>query len=245
MDVLVVKVTQGESRFYISLDDDLIRIFAGETLKRRMTFFGMKEDEIIESKFVSKTIRRSQDKVEKHNFEIRKHLIDYDDVMNQQRKVIYGFRRMILAGEENIFELLKDLVAKSVQSFIAEHCPKRKITEEQVDVLFKAIARMIGFPLEIIQKQKFDRTNSDNLEKDLIDYILSSYEMFRNQQNKEVIKEAEKWMILETIDQAWKQHMVNIDHLKEGIGLRGWGQRIRLSNISVNHLLCSRICSST
>jgi len=215
----------GESRFYISLDDDLIRIFAGETLKRRMTFFGMKEDEIIESKFVSKTIRRSQEKVEKHNFEIRKHLIDYDDVMNQQRKVIYGFRRMVLAGEDNIFELLKDIVAKSVQSFIFEYCPKRKITEEQVDKLLKVIARMIGFPLEILEKQKFDKTNSVNLEKDLIDFILSSYEMFRKQQNQEVIKEAEKWMILETIDQAWKQHMVNIDHLKEGIGLRGWGQK--------------------
>jgi len=215
----------GESRFYLSLDDDLIRIFAGETLKKRMTFFGMKEDEIIESKFVSRTIQKSQEKVEKHNFDIRKHLLEYDDVMNQQRKVVYGFRRMVLAGEDNIYELIKDLIIKAVQNLIAEYCPKRKVTEEEVNDLFFAVSKMVGFPVEILQKQKFNRSNSEILKKDLIDFLLSSYELFRNQQNQEVIKEAEKWMILETIDQAWKQHMVNMDHLKEGIGLRGWGQK--------------------
>ncbi|MFC1842204.1 preprotein translocase subunit SecA [Candidatus Dependentiae bacterium] len=215
----------GESRFYISLDDDLIRIFAGETLKKRMTFFGMKEDEIIESRFVSKTIQRSQEKVEKHNFDIRKHLIEYDDVMNQQRKVVYNFRRTVLAGEGDIYELIRDLIIKAITTLVAEYCPKRKTTPEEVKGLFVAVSRVIGFPVDILEKQKFDISNSETLKKDLIDFILASYDMFRKQQDQEVIKEAEKWMILETIDQAWKQHMVNIDHLKEGIGLRGWGQK--------------------
>jgi len=215
----------GESRFYISLEDDLIRIFAGDTLKNRMQFFGMKEDEIIESKFVSKTIFRSQEKVEKHNFDIRKHLIEYDDVMNQQRKIVYSFRLSVLAGEDNIYELIRDLIIKAVQSLIGEYCPTRKTKPDEVQGLFLAVSRMVEFPVEVLQKQKFDTSNSEDLKKDVIDFLLKSYDMFRKQQKQEVIQEAEKWMILETIDQAWKQHMVNIDHLKEGIGLRGWGQK--------------------
>ena len=215
----------GESRFYISLDDDLIRIFSGETLKKRMQFFGMKEDEMIESKFVSKTIQRSQEKVEKHNFDIRKHLIEYDDVLNQQRKVVYGYRRAVLAGENNIFELIKDLMAKSMQDIIAEYCPKRKITPEQAEMVFKAVSRMLGLSVDILKKRGINTVNSDELKKDMINFMLETYELFRGQQKEEVINEAEKWMVLETIDQAWKQHMVNLDHLKEGIGLRGWGQK--------------------
>ena len=215
----------GESRFYISLEDDLIRIFAGDTLKNRMKFFGMKDDEIIESKFVSKTIERSQEKVEKNNFDIRKHLLEYDDVLNQQRKVVYGYRRNVLAGEDNIYELIRDLIVKAIQNLVAEYCPVRKIVPEQVETLFVAVSRMLGIPVEVLKKQKLDTSNSEKLKKDLIDFVLSTYELFRKQQKQEIIQEAEKWMILETIDQAWKQHMVNLDHLKEGIGLRGWGQK--------------------
>ncbi|KKP27200.1 MAG: Protein translocase subunit SecA [candidate division TM6 bacterium GW2011_GWF2_30_66] len=215
----------GESRFYISLEDELIRIFAGDTLKRRMSFFGMKEDEMIESKMVSNTIRSSQDKVEKHNFDIRKHLIEYDDVLNQQRKVVYGFRRAVLEGENNIYDFIRDLIVKSLTVLVAQYCPTRKITEDNIDSIFTAVSRLVGFPVDIMRKQNFDVSNSDMFLKDLINFILSGYELFRNQQREEIIKEAEKWMVLETIDQAWKQHMVNIDHLKEGIGLRGWGQK--------------------
>jgi len=215
----------GESRFYISLEDDLIRIFSGETLKKRMQFFGMKEDEIIESKFVSKTIQRSQEKVEKHNFDIRKHLLEYDDVLNQQRKVVYGYRRNVLAGEANTYELVRDLITKAIQSLIEEYCPTRKITKEQVESLYGALSRMVGLPVEVFHKQDFNTKNSEILKKDLINFTLNAYTLFRKQQKEAVIQEAEKWMILETIDQAWKQHMVNLDHLKEGIGLRGWGQK--------------------
>src|SRR3990167_2151698 len=109
---------QGESRFYISLEDDLIRRFAGDTLKGRMEWAGMKDDEVIESRFVSKTIERAQEKVEKHNFEIRKHLLEYDDVLNQQRSVIYNYRRDILEGEERIYELARELVIRAVQDII-------------------------------------------------------------------------------------------------------------------------------
>jgi len=215
----------GESRFYISLEDELIRVFSGDTLKKNMQRFGMKEDEVIESKYVSKVIERSQEKVEKRNFEIRKHLIEYDDVLNQQRSVVYAYRHAALEGERDIYELIRDLIDKVVQVAVARVFPQRKIIRAQVDKVFELLAQLSDLTPEDFQKQNFDESNSDTLQKDLIEFLLSRYELYRKQQKAEVIKEAEKWLVLETIDQAWKQHMVNLDHLKEGIGLRGWGQK--------------------
>lgn len=215
----------GESRFYISLEDELIRVFAGDTLKKNMQRFGMKEDEVIESKYVSKVIERSQEKVEKRNFEIRKHLIEYDDVLNQQRSVVYAYRRAALEGDRDIYALIRDLIDKVVQTAIARVCPQRKITHEQADKVFELLSQLSDLTPDDFRKQSFDESNSDTLQKDLIEFLLSRYELYRKQQKEEVIKEAEKWLVLETIDQAWKQHMVNLDHLKEGIGLRGWGQK--------------------
>ena len=114
----------GESRFYISLEDDLIRIFAGDTLKKNMQRFGMKEDEAIESAFVSKNIESAQEKVEKHNFDTRKHLLEYDDVLNQQRIVIYSYRREVLEGTENIYNLIRDLIGKTLEDVVARICSK-------------------------------------------------------------------------------------------------------------------------
>ncbi len=215
----------GDSRFYISLEDDLIRIFAGDTLKQNMQRFGMKEDEIIESRFVSKTIERAQEKVEKHNFETRKHLLEYDDVLNQQRTVIYSYRRDVLDGEERIYELVRDFIIKIVQEIIFAHCQKHSITPQQVDAVYDELSNITGFKKEDYTTAGIGMQNVEIFKKDIINFLLSRYDLLRNQANKEVIQHAEKWLILETIDQAWKQHMLNLDHLKEGIGLRGWGQK--------------------
>ncbi len=215
----------GESRFYISLEDDLIRIFAGDTLKRNMQRFGMAEDEVIESRFVSKTIERAQEKVEKHNFEIRKHLLEYDDVLNQQRTVIYDYRRDILEGEQQIYELIRDLIIKVVQSIIARHCSRRAIIKDQAEAVIDTLNALTGLSIDEFEQAGLNKNNSDILKKDCINFLLKKYDLYRNQQNSEIIQQAEKWMMLETIDQAWKQHMLNLDHLKEGIGLRSWGQK--------------------
>ncbi|HSW73828.1 MAG TPA: SEC-C metal-binding domain-containing protein, partial [Candidatus Limnocylindria bacterium] len=215
----------GESRFYISLDDDLIRIFAGDTLKKRMVLFGMKEDEVIESSFVSKTIERSQERVEKQNFEIRKHLLEYDDVLNQQRTVIYSYRRDVLEGAAHIFDLIRDLIASSVEDAVAFYCPKRTVTKDSLTALFEAVARMTSLSVNDIENNLVDKKNVDTIVRDLIVLLTEKYQVFRNQQNTEVVQNAEKWLMLEVIDQAWKQHMLNLDNLKEGIGLRGWGNK--------------------
>lgn len=215
----------GESRFYISLEDDLIRRFAGDTLRKRMAMVGMQEDEIIESNFVSKTIERAQEKVEKYNFEIRKHLIEYDDVLNQQRMVVYGYRRSILEGEEQIYSLVRDMIAKSVEDLMDFVFPAKAITGEQMAVLFNELNLITGLKIERFENAKFNRNNTEQLESDLINFLWEEYALYRNQKDGDIIKNAEKWLLLETIDQSWKQHMLNLDHLKEGIGLRQMGQK--------------------
>ena len=216
----------GESRFYISLEDDLIRRFAGDTMKSYMERAGMVEDEQIESRTVSKLIERSQEKVEKHNFEIRKHLIEYDDVLNQHRNVIFTIRYDILKDSDQIYEIIREFMSEVIQDLIALHCPERIITTAQCkEVLDRTIAitglDAAKFNEDALCKNK----NSDDLERALVEFLLKEYSTNRENANKEMIQQAEKWLMLETIDQAWKQHMVNIDHLKEGIGLRGWGQK--------------------
>ena len=215
----------GKSRFYISLEDDLIRIFAGDTMKNYMQKAGMKEDEQIESSTVTKMIERSQEKVEKHNFESRKHLIEYDDVLNQHRKVIYVLRQDALKSFENSYEIIRDFINATIRDLVAAYCKDRQINQQQVKHIFETFSAGTGLPLEMLEKAGLSTENSDAFKKDLINLALLKYNEFRNQISDDHIKEAEKWIILETIDQAWKQHMINIDHLKEGIGLRGWGQK--------------------
>lgn len=215
----------GESRFYISLEDDLVRIFAGESLKKKMVFFGMQEDEIIESRLVSRTIERAQERVEKHNFDNRKHLLEYDDVLNQQRIVIYNHRLDALEGENRIYELVRDFIATIVEELIAYNAPKRELKKEQIEKVYAALEYMTGLTQKDFDKSGISTRNVELFEKDLINFLLEQYDLYRRRQNENVVKTAEKWLVLETIDQAWRQHMLNLDHLKEGIGLRGWGQK--------------------
>ncbi len=215
----------GESRFYISLEDDLIHRFGGETMKNYMKRAGMKEDEQIESPTVSKLIERSQEKVEKYNFEIRKHLIEYDDVLNQHRNVIFTSRYDILKGADQVYETVRDFINAMVQDVIAFHCPDRIITPNQCKEVIVRIIAITGIPSEKFDQAVLCRSNVDELEKVLVEFLLQEYSAHHNHEKKEIMQQAEKWLMLETIDQAWKQHMINIDHLKEGINLRGWGQK--------------------
>jgi preprotein translocase subunit SecA len=218
----------GESRFYISLEDDLIRRFAGDSLKKNMVRFGMKEDEIIESPFVSKTIERAQEKVEKQNFEVRKHLIEYDDVLNQQRKVIYSQRRDVLEGDENLNALVRDFIGTAVETIVGQNAKKETLSHAERDAIIQEICTTTGLETKMFEKTKGTALTVEAITRDLIDRLLEEYALFRSEQENDMINQAEKWLMLETIDQAWKQHMLNLDHLKEGINLRSWGQKTPL-----------------
>ena len=215
----------GDSRFYISLEDELIRIFAGDTMKRQMERFGMTEDETIESSMVSKTIERAQEKVEKHNFDIRKHLLEYDDVLNNQRTVIYEYRRSVLVSEEDIYQIVRDLIIATVSDLIAWFCPKRKVDTSEIKQVLEVAVHMAGIKPEDFSQGLYDVTTSDDLKSGLVEALLLKYDLFRNSAPAEALHNAEKWLVLESIDEAWKQHMLNLDALKEGINLRGWGQK--------------------
>lgn len=221
----------GESRFYISLDDDLIKIFAGETLKTYMERFGFETGESIESPRVSKSIEAAQEKVEKHNFDLRKHLIEYDDVLNQQRTVIYNLRRLALESAENITELIGDMISHVVNHVIVKNIAYKLPTDDEVNAIIKVFAALSNQPVE--RFNELDLHNDKNIERlgaKISEFLLSDYRARmtstkHDEKAEAMIKEAHKWLMLENIDQAWKQHMLNLDNLKEGIGLRGWGQR--------------------
>lgn len=215
----------GESRFYISLEDDLIRRFAGDSLRRNMERFGMKEDEVIESTFVSRTIERAQEKVEKNNFEARKHLLEYDDVLNNQRTVVYRYRRNALEGDESISLLVRQFITQVIDDLVAHHAQRNAVEDVQAQEILTAVHQVTGIPLENLQRIRINKSSASAFANDLNEYLLEQYDLYRTQKNREVVQQAEKWLVLEVLDQAWKHHMLNLDHLKEGINLRSWGQK--------------------
>jgi preprotein translocase subunit SecA len=216
----------GESRFYISFEDDLIRIYAGPDAKRRMeTLGGMTEEDVVEFGLFSKTIQNAQEKMEKMNFERRKHLLEYDDVLNQQRKVIYRYRRDILESAEAIEGLARDLIAAAVEDLVILRAPGRALTPEQFHDIMTLLSRMTKIAPDDFIAQGISQINTEALRSDLINFLLIRYELYTNREGSEQLREAQKWIMLEAIDQSWKQHMLNLDRLQEGIGLRQMGQK--------------------
>ncbi|MBD3231462.1 preprotein translocase subunit SecA [Candidatus Dependentiae bacterium] len=215
----------GSSKFYISLEDDLIRIFGGEKLKKRMMSIGMKPGESIEHKMVSRSIEKAQEKVEKHNYEIRKHLLEYDDVLNQQRTVIYNYRREILEGTEQIQSLIKNLLIDVAHNLFEIYCSKATCDKESEKAILESLEKLTTITIDDFNQANLTTKNSTEFEKRVLDFLVYKYEQYRSLMPEDIIKEAEKWILLETVDQAWKNHLQNIDHIKEGIGLRGYGQK--------------------
>ncbi len=215
----------GSSKFYLSLDDDLVRIFGGEKLKGTMVRIGMKPGESIEHKMVSRSIEKAQQKVEKNNYEIRKHLLEYDDVLNQQRTVIYEYRREILDGEEHTQTLIKQLIRDIISNIFAMHCSRAKCNIETQNIIIDSLEQLTRIKKSVFEEADLNPTDSTTFETKTVEFLYYQYEQYRNILDQDMLKEAEKWILLETVDQAWKKHLQNIDHLKEGIGLRGYAQK--------------------
>lgn len=215
----------GSSKFYISLEDDLIRIFAGDRLKNIMERVGMKPGERIEHNMVNRSIERSQEKVEKHHFESRKNLIEYDDVLNQQRKVVYGYRREILDGADHTNQIIKEIIHDVCDNLIATYTPRPKPRKEEVDELCKMVCQLTTIEEAAVRAHLKDMPPAVGSGESLAQFLVEKYEEQRNQIDPEIIKQAEKWSLLELVDQYWKIHLQVLDSLKEGIGLRGYGQK--------------------
>ena len=213
----------GSSRFYLSLEDDLMRIFGGERLMNWMQRLGMEEGVPIEHGMVTRSIERAQKQVEGRNFEARKHLLEYDDVMNKQRQSVYTLRRSILEGREGkeyILNASADIVEFLIDTHIPEdareHPNEAELNAELFDY-FGVDLKAAGVDLESMGR--------DVVKERVTEAVNQRYEEKEAAVNPEMMRLHEKYLLLQVIDQQWKDHLLNIDHLKEGIGLRGYGQR--------------------
>ncbi len=212
----------GSSRFYLSLQDDLLRIFGSDRISGLMGRLGMEEDVPIEHRMVSRAIENAQKKVEEHNFEMRKHILEYDDVMNQQRKVIYEQRRQILAGEDLKNEVL-GLAEDLFEGVVGFYCPEDAYPETwDITGLKDALAAKFSYRLTDIDPQSLSR---EEFREKLWDAHKGSYEEKEREIGSELMRHLEKVFMLQAVDHQWKDHLLAMDHLKEGIGLRGYGQK--------------------
>jgi preprotein translocase subunit SecA len=213
----------GSSRFYLSLEDDLMRIFGSERISGLMARIGMGDGVPIEHNMITRAIERAQKQVEGQNFTVRKHLLEYDDVMNKQRETIYGQRRKILKGEDQ-HEYFVGLIDSLVDWMLDTHANKDKPPEEwEREALRQAVLAQFGLDIETL---KIDWTTvvHDELREALVQGLLAKYEA-KEKQLGPFMREFERMILLQVIDSQWKDHLLEMDHLKEGIGLRGYGQK--------------------
>jgi preprotein translocase subunit SecA len=214
----------GSSRFYLSLQDDLLRIFGSDRVARIMDMLKIEEGEAITHMLITRAIENAQKKVEAHNFEIRKHLIEYDDVMNKQREVIYSQRREILSGEElrqRFIEMMEDLVGDLVAAFAIDKVPAREWDWQGVG---EAVYKNFGFQMDM-PEETLERLNPQNFQEMLQEKVREAFDGRVAEFGEEMMAHLIKVIMLQTIDTQWKDHLLSIDHLKEGIGLRGYGQK--------------------
>jgi len=214
----------GSSRFFLSLEDDLLRIFGGERVKALMYRLGMTEGVPIESRLISKRIENAQKAVEAQNFEARKHLLEYDDVMNKQRETVYGLRRSFLEGRDQKEFVLER--AESIATWLVDtHCPRDQHPDQWNATQFgNEILNQFGIDVKVAGID-IANMNHDELADTLIEKTKQRYADKEKLFGEQTLRWLERHILLDIVDAQWKDHLLTLDHLKEGIGLRGYGQK--------------------
>ena len=212
----------GSSRFYVSLQDDLMRLFASESIMTVMDKLGMKEGEVIESRMVSGALEVAQKRVENYNFEIRKQLLDYDNVMNKQREVIYSLRRSILEGE-NLRDVILDAVLMASDDVVDSHYA----IEHNEDTINRLAADVLAkFTVNVdALKGEWSTLNGQHIKQELERVLIEAYEAKEAQVTTDIMRRMERMILLHVIDTKWKEHLYSMDQVKDGISLRALGQR--------------------
>jgi preprotein translocase subunit SecA len=214
----------GSSRFYLALEDDLMRIFAKEWVSNLLQRLGMEEGVPIESKMISRRIETAQKTVESQHFESRKHLLEYDDVMNKQRAAVYGLRRRLLEGMDQKDLILEDYVSAILGAQMDEFCPpKAHVDDWNIKGLKDAIFTRFGVDF-LAEGVKPDTLNRQDLGDAIFAKLKERYDAKEKLIGPDAMRHHERMIMLSVIDQQWKDHLLGMDHLKEGIGLRGYGQ---------------------
>jgi preprotein translocase subunit SecA len=213
----------GESRFYLSLDDDLMRKFNGERIQKIMTTLNVPDDEPIMAGMVTRSIESAQRRVEGHNFDIRKHLLEYDDVMNKQRQVIYGLRRDVLLGE-TIDDIIRDMLGDVTSQILDSTADENQRREEwNLEGLVVGLEQQFGAKLEIAEEKKKTLTSAELTEmvKEAVNRVFDSQKAHLGP----FFQQVEKMLLLQAIDQRWKEHLQRVDQLREWINLRAYAQK--------------------
>jgi preprotein translocase subunit SecA len=214
----------GSSRFFLSLEDDLLRLFAQERIAKIMEKLGMEEGEPIEHPWVTRAIETAQKRVEAHNFEIRKHLLEYDDVMNNQRKLIYSERKQLLDGEE-IRDVIDGMIEEILDETIGLYVDEEAYAENW-DMVGLTEAMKRQFDVEVSwTREEFEGLTPVLIKDDLQAKIKAAYQKKEEQVGSDMMRYLERMLMLQVVDSQWKDHLLAMDHLKEGIGLRGYGQK--------------------
>ncbi|MBN1471452.1 MAG: preprotein translocase subunit SecA [Syntrophaceae bacterium] len=215
---------KGSSRFYLSLEDDLLRIFGAEKISGIMDKIGIEEDQPIEHKYISRAIENAQKRVEGQNFDIRKHLLDYDDVMNRQRKVIYEQRKKVLRGD-NLWTDIEEMVGEIIDDLLTEFVNEKANKDEwNFKGLEDALLKQFNLKFDLVNSEKADSQQS-SLRESIMEGV---QKLLRNKEKdfgKELMDYLIKAIMLQAIDIQWKDHLLAMDHLREGIGLRGYAQK--------------------
>ena len=216
----------GESRFYLSLEDDLMRLFNASAVESIMTRLKLPEDVPIEHKMVSRAVQRAQTQVESRNFEIRKNVLKYDDVMNKQREVIYAQRSTVLEGsDEQVAEYAEDFIEDAVRGLVATYAPAGVFPEEwNLEELWTALEQI--YPVKVEREAlDLEDLDSEKLSDLLLDDAMARYEEREAEIGSERLRQVERRVILSVVDRVWREHLYEMDHLRDGIGLRAVGQR--------------------
>ena len=213
----------GSSRFYMSLEDDLMRLFGSDRIANVMDRMGLEEGEVIEHKMVTKSIERAQKRVEGHNFDIRKHLLEYDNVMNQQREVIYDRRNHALRGE-NLRSEIMEMLSTEVAHLVNVHANTETGGEWDMETLRFSFQKTFLSDWPLTEEDEGTMPSDEMSEK----LARSAVEVYRRKESvlgKDVMRELERMVILRVIDEKWRDHLYEMDQLKDGIGLRAYGQK--------------------
>ncbi len=214
----------GSSRFYLSLEDDLMRIFAKEWVSTLLQRLGMEEGVPIESRLITRRIEAAQKAVEAQNFEARKHLLEYDDVMNKQREAVYSLRRQLLEGVDQKELILEDYVADILSELLDQFAPKNEHPDTwDIKGLKNAVFTRFGVDIAA-EGVKAEELNRQELGDAIFEKLKERYEAKERLIGPDAMRHHERMIMLSVLDQQWKDHLLNMDHLKEGIGLRGYGQ---------------------
>ena len=214
----------GSSRFFLALDDDLMRIFGGERIKGMMNMLRVADDEPIESRLVSRQIEGAQTKVEGHNFDARRYLVEYDDVMNKQREIIYGERRKVLEGAD-LREQVQGWIRKVVEDAVNERCESRHPDNWDLEGLVGQLGAIFPMPpFSELAAEEFGETKEAAVDR-LMEYADAAYKAKEAEMTEPMMRKIEQFVVLKTIDSKWISYLTEMEHFKEGIGLRAFGQK--------------------